>query len=78
MPNCELRSAISGWLSRSFNNPGAELISELPCEITGGITTAIKKETKARTPTNMAPTALTRERPRFLSASTAGFKPIAR
>jgi hypothetical protein len=44
---------MSGWLSRSFSNPGAELISEVPCEITGGITTAIKNETKARTPTTL-------------------------
>ena len=46
--------------------------------MTGGTTTAIKNVTKTMTPTNIAATALTRERPRFLNVSTAGLRPMAR
>ena len=49
-----------------------------PCETTGGTTTHAKKITNEITPTKMMPTAVTRDTPLDLIASTAGFRPVAK
>ena len=46
--------------------------------MTGGITTKEKKITKRITDEKITVTAALRDKLRFLSASTAGFKPVAR
>ena len=65
IPNWLFKFAIVELVSSSFSKFGALLISCVPCETTGGITTAIKKATKKITDIKIMATALVRDIPRF-------------
>ena len=53
-------------------------MSDVPCEMTGGITSQTNTPTNAMTATKTAVTARFRDRPRRRKASTIGLSPIAR